>query len=121
MRARRVAAIVLAVSTWLPLHAGAEHTPDHETLVVEGRDDLESERDQTNEQALEAIRHTPGGVAVVPEDLIERTRAASFEDVLESVPGVYVRARGTGEEPQISIRGSGLRNNFHTRGVNVLI
>ena len=55
------------------------------------------------------------------EDAIERTRAASFEDVLEAVPGVYVRARGTGEEPQISIRGSGLRNNFHTRGVNVLI
>ena len=56
-----------------------------------------------------------------PRSCIERTRAASFEDVLESVPGVYVRARGTGEEPQISIRGSGLRNNFHTRGVNVLI
>ena len=27
-----------------------------------------------------------------------QSRAASFEDVLESVPGVYVRARGTGEE-----------------------
>ena len=52
---------------------------------------------------------------------IERTRAASFEDVLEAVPGVFVRQRGTGEEPQISIRGSGLRNNFHTRGVNVLL
>ena len=37
------------------------------------------------------------------------------------MPGVLVRARGTGEEPQISIRGSGLRNNFHTRGVNVLL
>lgn len=121
MRAQRIAAIALAVSTWLPLRAGAEHTPDHETLVVEGSNDLGSERDQTNEQALEAIRRTPGGVALVPEDLIDRTRAASFEDVLESVPGVYVRARGTGEEPQISIRGSGLRNNFHTRGVNVLI
>ena len=121
MRALRIAAIVLAVSVWLPLRSGAEHSPEHETLVVEGSDDLESERDQSNEQALEAIRRTPGGVALMPEDLIERTRAASFEDVLESVPGVYVRARGTGEEPQISIRGSGLRNNFHTRGVNVLI
>jgi iron complex outermembrane receptor protein len=91
-----------------------------ETLVIEGHA-LDGEREQSNERALEALRRTPSGVALVSQEEIERTRAASLEDVLEGVPGVYVRARGTGEEPQISIRGSGLRSNFHTRGVNVWI
>jgi iron complex outermembrane receptor protein len=37
-------------------------------------------------------------------------------------PGVYVQPRfGAADESQISIRGSGLRNNFHLRGVNVLV
>jgi iron complex outermembrane receptor protein len=98
-----------------------EPPPKVEVIVVSEDAAGDSEREWDDEQALEALRRTPGGVALVGEEAIERTRAAALEDVLESVPGVYVRARGTGEEPQISIRGSGLRNNFHTRGVNVLI
>jgi iron complex outermembrane receptor protein len=117
MRAPRVAAIRLAaVLLFLPCASIA----DHETIVVRETDES-TEREQSDAAALEALRRTPGGVGLVSDDAIEKTRAASLEDVLESVPGVYVRARGTGEEPQISIRGSGLRNNFHTRGVNVLI
>jgi iron complex outermembrane receptor protein len=88
-------------------------------IVEEPR--LEPERDLDADEALEEIRRTPGGVSLVPEERIDRTRASSLEDVLVTVPGVYVRSRGTGEEPQISIRGSGLRNNFHIRGVNILI
>ena len=60
-------------------------------------------------------------VGFVREEEIERTRATDLEDVLQDTPGVLVRSRGVGEEPRISIRGSGLRNNFHTRGVNVLL
>ena len=38
------------------------------------------------------------------------------------VPGVMIRPRfGAADESQLSIRGSGLRNNFHLRGINVLI
>src|SRR5437773_9393209 len=38
------------------------------------------------------------------------------------VPGVLIRPRfGAADESQLSIRGSGLRNNFHLRGVNVLL
>jgi len=128
MRVPHAALIALAIVCLAPPHLAAEEPepapgdepPVPDTMIVRGRR-LELERDQSAEEALEAIRRTPGGVALVPEESIERTRAASLEDVLESVPGVYVRSRGTGEEPQISIRGSGLRNNFHTRGVNVLL
>ena len=35
---------------------------------------------------------------------------------------MYVQPRfGAADESQISIRGSGLRNNFHLRGINVLV
>jgi iron complex outermembrane receptor protein len=106
---------------WLP--ARAEDVPDDRTLppVVVEEEGLEPDRLKDNVEAEEEMRRAPGGVALVPDEQIERTRAAAFEDVLEAVPGVLVRARGTGEEPQLSIRGSGLRNNFHTRGVNVLL
>ena len=63
----------------------------------------------------------PGGTAVVDQATIDRTRAANLKDVLDFVPGVWIRPRFGADESQISIRGSGLRNNFHLRGVNVLI
>ena len=53
---------------------------------------------------------------------IRATRQANLKDVLQFVPGVYVQPRfGAADESQISIRGSGLRNNFHARGVNLLV
>jgi iron complex outermembrane receptor protein len=82
---------------------------------------LRLERDLDDREALEELRRTPGGVALVDAASIEQRRAFGLEDVLGRVPGVMARSRGLGEEPQISIRGSGLRSNFHTRGVNVLI
>ena len=64
----------------------------------------------------------PGGVGIVTQEQIEETRAANLKDALDLVPGVMVRPRfGAADESQLSIRGSGLRNNFHLRGVNVLI
>jgi len=48
--------------------------------------------------------------------MIEQTRAANLKDVLDFVPGVMIRPRfGAADESQLSIRGSGLRNNFHLR------
>jgi iron complex outermembrane receptor protein len=77
------------------------------------------EREQSNDEARQELERIPAGVGQVDDTRIERTRGASLQDALDFVPGVLVRSRGLSEEPQISIRGSGLRNNFHTRGVNV--
>jgi iron complex outermembrane receptor protein len=45
-----------------------------------------------------------------------------LQDALDFVPGVMVRPRfGAADESQLSLRGSGLRDNFHLRGVNVLL
>ena len=83
---------------------------------------LPPERTRTEEQAREEIDRTPGGVEIVPQKTIEESRAANLKDVLDFVPGVLIRPRfGAADESQLSIRGSGLRNNFHLRGINVLI
>ena len=64
----------------------------------------------------------PGGAAVIPQAEIESSRASNLKDVLDFTPGVIIRPRmGAADESQVSVRGSGLRNNFHLRGVNVLV
>ena len=64
----------------------------------------------------------PGGVDIIPQREIEQSRAANLKDVLDFTPGVIIRPRfGAADESQLSIRGSGLRDNFHLRGVNVLL
>lgn len=73
------------------------------------------------ESRRELVRQ-PGGVAMIEPAVIAATRQANLKDVLRFVPGVWVAPRfGAADESQLSIRGSGLRNNFHMRGVNVLV
>jgi iron complex outermembrane receptor protein len=80
------------------------------------------ERRQTDEQAREEIQRVPGGVQLIPQKEIEESRATNLKDVLDFTPGVMVRPRfGAADESQLSIRGSGLRDNFHLRGTNVLL
>jgi len=79
------------------------------------------DRRLTDSEALRRmIDSTPGGVGFVDETQIVESRALNFKDVLDYIPGVLVRPR-FGDETQINIRGSGLRNNFHLRGINLLL
>lgn len=64
----------------------------------------------------------PGSVALVSSQEISRTRQANLRDVLRYVPGLWTQSRfGAADESQLSVRGSGLRNNFHLRGINLLV
>jgi iron complex outermembrane receptor protein len=80
-------------------------------------DRLRSEEDTRRE-----LERVPGGTSLVGSQEIRESRGANLQDVLDFVPGVLIRPRfGAADESQLSIRGSGLRNNFHLRGVNVLL
>jgi len=70
-----------------------------------------------------SIQRTPGGVALISSQEIKETRATALQDVLDFVPGVMIRPRfgNVADESQISIRGSGLRNNYHLRGLTLLL
>ncbi|MFL5540106.1 MAG: TonB-dependent receptor domain-containing protein [Longimicrobiaceae bacterium] len=73
-------------------------------------------------EVRERMAQVPGSVHLVTPEEIRATRQANLGDVLRFVPGVYAAARfGAADETQLSIRGSGLRNNFHLRGVNLLV
>ena len=73
-------------------------------------------------ETRQRLTEIPGAVAMVDGTQIRATRQANLKDVLQFVPGVYIQPRfGAADESQISIRGSGLRDNFHARGVNLLV
>jgi iron complex outermembrane receptor protein len=75
------------------------------------------------QEAREAIERVPGGVALVGPEEIKESLGTNLKDALDFVPGVFIQGRqgATSEESQLSIRGSGLRNNFHVRGLNILV
>jgi iron complex outermembrane receptor protein len=104
-----------------PAPPAPQTPPRLEPVVVEGVK-VPPDRTRTDEEAREELSRVPGGTAVVDQKTIEQTRGANLRDVLDFVPGVMIRPRfGAADESQLSIRGSGLRNNFHLRGINVLI
>jgi len=72
----------------------------------------------TAEQARQQIQHTPGAVAVVPNEVWKDTRAATVKDMLDYVPGVWAQPKW-GEDSRLSIRGSGLSRNFHGRSLQL--
>jgi iron complex outermembrane receptor protein len=109
-----LAAVLAASPVW------AQAPPTLPPVVVEGAR-VPAERTATEQEAREEIERTPGAVNIVGEDQIRESRAANLKDVLDFTPGVLIRPRFGSDESQISIRGSGLRNNFHLRGINVLI
>lgn len=80
------------------------------------------ERARSEAEARDVLQRTPGGVGLVGAQELRESRAANLQDALDFVPGVLIRPRfGAADESQLSIRGSGLRNNFHLRGVNILL
>ncbi len=119
--------LILMVATLLYLSTASaqESTTPLPPVIVKGvplPSGAIPDRLRTQEQARQEIERIPGGAEIVDSKEIEESRASNLKDVLDFVPGVLVRPRfGAADESQISIRGSGLRNNFHLRGINVLI
>lgn len=100
--------------------AGGDENIRIDTTVVEASRPGD-DRNMTEAEARAAIDRVPGGVDLVSRAEIRGTRAANLEDALQRTPGVLVFSRFGSDEVQISIRGSGLRNNFHLRGINLLL
>src|SRR5262245_23201339 len=122
---RRSVASSLACAALLCLSPAARAQtpppPQIPPVTVEGVR-VPADRTRSEQEAREELQRVPGGTAVVGQRAIEESRAANLKDALDFVPGVMIRPRaGAADESQLSIRGSGLRNNFHLRGINVLL
>lgn len=85
-----------------------------ETLIVTARPNPDDPQVVQDARAL--LARTPGAVAVVASETYERRFATHFADTLRNVPGVHAQRR-YGEEGRLSIRGSGIGQGFHQRGV----
>jgi iron complex outermembrane receptor protein len=112
--------LLLLTPLLIAVPALAQAPPTLPPVVVEGAP-LPADRTATEQEAREEIQRVPGAVNILGEEQIREGRAANLKDVLDFTPGVLIRPRFGSDESQISIRGSGLRNNFHLRGLNVLI
>ncbi len=73
------------------------------------------------EAAKIELERVPGSTQLVRRSEIQQTAANNIKDVLNFTPGVLAQPRYGSDELQISVRGSGLRNNYHLRGVNILV
>ena len=85
------------------------------TVLVEGK------RIENIDVVKEELARRPGGVALIEEKAIKESRGLNLNDVLQFVPGVRFQTRFGADEGQFQIRGTSLRNNFHHRGINILI
>ena len=85
-----------------------------DSVIVTGRRNAEDPAVVAEARAL--LSRTPGAVAVVASETYQDRYALTFADTLRSVPGVFAQRRW-GEEVRLSIRGSGIGNAAHLRGV----
>ena len=69
-------------------------------------------------EARRRLSRTPGAVAVVSAESLQDRYAPNLADVLRDVPGVYAQKKWGGDV-RISIRGSGIGNANHLRGLFV--
>lgn len=110
-------ALLLAAALSVPAHAQTGPSPDVVTLdsvIVTGV--RHPEDPPVVADARAQLSRTPGAVAVVSSESYETRFAQGFADSLRNVPGVLAQKR-YGEESRLSIRGSGIAQGFHQRGV----
>ncbi|WP_082539543.1 MULTISPECIES: TonB-dependent receptor domain-containing protein [unclassified Caulobacter] len=66
--------------------------------------------------ARKRLSETPGGVSVISQESYINRQALALDDMLRDAPGVYAQ-RKWGGDIRISIRGSGIGNASHNRGL----
>lgn len=87
-----------------------------DSVIVTGQRNPEDPKVVADARAY--LSRTPGAVAVVAQEAFRDRYAVSFADTLRSVPGVFAQRRW-GEEVRLSVRGSGIGNSAHLRGILV--
>ena len=67
-------------------------------------------------EARKRLSETPGAVSVISQEAYASRQALALDDMLRDAPGVYAQ-RKWGGDIRISIRGSGIGNANHNRGL----
>lgn len=100
----------------------AEPVPSGGEMVVETKDvEIKGQKIENIETIRKELETRPGSNILIEEQQIKESRMVNLQDVLQFAPGVRFQSRFGADEGQFQIRGTSLRNNFHHRGVNILI
>lgn len=108
--------LATAMSFALPpgLALAQDAASNSETIIVTARPNPEDPA--VVAEARARLSRTPGAVSVVANESYEARSATGLTDLLRDVPGVLAQRR-YGEESRFSIRGSGIDQSYHQRGV----
>ncbi|HRB82656.1 MAG TPA: TonB-dependent receptor plug domain-containing protein [Nitrospira sp.] len=90
-------------------------------VVVVDAVEVKGKRIENVEDVKQELARRPGSNILIEEKQITESRALNLQDVLQFAPGVRFQSRFGADEGQFQIRGTSLRNNFHHRGINILI
>ena len=112
-------ALLAGAALCLPLSAhAAESDVDQRTavdsVIVTAR--ANPEDPPVVAAARRRLSETPGGVSVISQEAFIDRQALALDDMLRDAPGVYAQ-RKWGGDVRISIRGSGIGNANHNRGL----
>jgi iron complex outermembrane receptor protein len=111
-------ALLLGACAW-PLVASAAlaadgDPPSVDSVIVTGARNPEDP--PVVQDARRRLSETPGAVSVISQESYRNRFAVALDDVLRDAPGVYAQKKWGGDI-RISIRGSGLGNANHNRGL----
>ena len=117
-----VCSVMSVIGTVPPETWGAEEPAGQEApeLTMEAVK-VEGQRIENVNDIKQEFARRPGSNILIEEKQITESRALNLQDVLQFAPGVRFQSRFGADEGQFSIRGTSLRNNFHHRGINILI
>ena len=104
-----------ALALALPLLAHAEEqTRTVDSVIVTARRDPEDPPVVGDARAR--LSQTPGAVSVISQESFSKRQALALDDMLRDAPGVYAQKKWGGDI-RLSIRGSGIGNANHNRGL----
>lgn len=103
--------LLLATSALVAL---AQAAPTVDSVIVTARPDPEDPA--VVGEARRRLSETPGAVSVISAESYESRFALALDDMLRDAPGVYAQ-RKWGGDIRLSIRGSGIGNANHNRGL----
>jgi iron complex outermembrane receptor protein len=114
-------ALLAGAAFCLPVPAHAADLPDAadqrtavDSVIVTAR--VNPEDPPVVAAARRRLSETPGGVSVISQEAYIDRQALALDDMLRDAPGVYAQ-RKWGGDVRISIRGSGIGNANHNRGL----
>jgi outer membrane receptor protein involved in Fe transport len=100
-------AVVAPLLAWvLAINAHAGTDAEVASLLQLSMEDLLSQKIRISTHTAQTLSRAPSVVSVITAEDIRATGATNLREILQSVPGIYVRANLFGFRPQVTFRGA---------------